>query len=76
MPSNTAAWLTERAAPLEVKPAPYEPPCENEIVIKTNAVAINPVDWAIQARGESLFPWIIYPCILGGDVAELLIAIS
>ena len=70
MPSNTAAWLTAaKANPLEVKSAPYTSPHENEIVIKNGAVAVNPVDWALQAMGEALFPWIVYPCILGEDVA-------
>jgi NADPH:quinone reductase-like Zn-dependent oxidoreductase len=69
MPTNTAAWLTtEKATPLEVKEAPYTSPGENEIVIKNRAVAINPVDWAIQARGNAVFP-LSYPAILGLDVA-------
>lgn len=70
MPANSAAWLiAEKATPLEVKSAPYTSPGENEILIKNGAVAINPVDWAIQARGSALFPWVQYPIILGGDVA-------
>jgi len=48
MPSNTAAWLTaEKATPLEVKPAPYTPPRENEIVVRNRAVAINIIDRAV-----------------------------
>ncbi|KAI9731740.1 MAG: hypothetical protein M1834_004529 [Cirrosporium novae-zelandiae] len=69
MPSNTAAWLTAAKAPLEVKSAPYTSPGENEVVIKNGAVAINPVDWAIQAVGTALFSWITYPTILGQDIA-------
>jgi hypothetical protein len=70
MPSNTAAWLTaSQATPLEIKSAPYTSPGENEILIKNGAVAINPVDWAIQARGSTMFSWVQYPAILGGDVA-------
>lgn len=69
-PSNTAAWLTAaQATPLEVQEAPYTSPGENEVLIKNGAVAINPVDWAIQARGDALFSWIPYPAILGSDVA-------
>jgi NADPH:quinone reductase-like Zn-dependent oxidoreductase len=56
MPSNTAAWLAAKASPLEVKPAPYTSLRENEIIIKNGAVAINPVDWAIQDTGEACFP--------------------
>lgn len=76
MPCNTAAWLTaEKATPLEVKAAPYTAPRENEIVVKNRAVAINPVDWAMQTMGKALFSWTKYPYILGmnfaGEVAEV-----
>ena len=67
MPSNTAAWQSAIGAKLEVKPAPYTPPSENEVVIKNGAVAINPVDWILQDR--PMFPWLQYPAILGHDVA-------
>jgi NADPH:quinone reductase-like Zn-dependent oxidoreductase len=68
--SNSAAWqVAPEANPLEVKPAPYRSPLETEIVIKNKAVAINPVDWAIQKMGSKFFPWIVYPTILGQDVA-------
>ena len=69
MPTNTATWLRAKAAPLEVAPAPYPSPEDNEIIIQNAAVAINPVDWAIQAMGESLFPWLTFPLTLGSDVA-------
>jgi len=70
MPSNTAAWLiADKATPLEIKEAPYTSPSENEIAIKNRAVAINPVDYAIQLRGQSLFSHLKYPLILGFDVA-------
>lgn len=69
MPSNTAAWLTARGAPLEVKSAPYTQPGENEVVVKNGAVAINIVDWGLQDMGETLFPWFTCPHVLGEDVA-------
>jgi len=72
MPSNTAAWLTgERAILLEVKSSPYTSPKDNEIVVKSGAVAINPVDWAIQAAGSRVpaFSFVKYPCVLGTDIA-------
>ena len=77
MPTNTAAWLTaDKANPLEVKEAPYTKPGENEIVIKNGAVAINPVDWATQARGNAIFSWLTYPTILGSDVAGQVVEIG
>ncbi len=69
MPSNAAAWLTAaKANPFEVKSEPYTSASENDIVIKSGAVAINPFDWMIQHMGDALFP-LPYPSILGFDVA-------
>ena len=69
-PSNTAAWLTsEKSTPLKVDTAPYQSPSSNELVIRAHAVAINPVDWAMQSMGNALFPLLKYPHILGHDVA-------
>ncbi len=67
MPTNTAAWLGAKHAKLEVRPAPYTPPRENEIVVKNHAVAINPLDWIIQVAG--VYRWIKYPFVLGSDLA-------
>jgi NADPH:quinone reductase-like Zn-dependent oxidoreductase len=69
MPSNSAAWLTKVRNDLEVKSAPYTSPAEHQIVIKNKAVAINPVDWGVQAKGDVIFPWLSYPYIGGSDVA-------
>ncbi len=69
MPTNTAAWLPARQAQLEVKPAPYTSPRENEIVVENRAVAVNPLDWILQLTGHLIFPWIKYPFILGADLA-------
>ena len=43
-PSNNAVWLPAKRARLEVKPAPYTTPRENEIVVKNHAVAVNPIE--------------------------------
>lgn len=69
-PANRAAWLTgKQNEPLEVKTAPYTQPGQHEIVVKTRAIAINPVDASKQAMGDMMFGWIKYPFILGDDVA-------
>jgi len=66
---NTAAWMTAaKAKPLEVKPAPYTSPGENEIVVKNAAIAFNPTDWALQEMGDALMK-VSYPFIGGNDVA-------
>jgi NADPH:quinone reductase-like Zn-dependent oxidoreductase len=77
VPSNFAAWLiAEKAYPLEVKPAEYTRASDNEIVVKTAAIALNPVDRARQAMGSALFPWTKYPTILGSDVAGEVVEIG
>jgi len=68
-PSNTAAWLVAKYAKLEVKPAPYTAPRENEIVVKNHAVAINPLDWMKQVGGNFMYGWLKYPFVLGSDLA-------
>ncbi len=69
-PTNYAAWLiTSKASKLEVKSAPYTSPASNQVVIKTAAVAINPVDHIKMDMGEVLYSWVNYPLILGYDVA-------
>jgi NADPH:quinone reductase-like Zn-dependent oxidoreductase len=53
--SNKAAWIKEKQGkPLVVDSAPYEKPGKEEMIVKTNAVAINPVDWKIQDYGIPL----------------------
>jgi NADPH:quinone reductase-like Zn-dependent oxidoreductase len=70
MPSNRAAWLLfKKGLALQVKSAPFTSPPADHILVKTHAVAINPIDWIIQLRGDIGFTWLKYPCILGFDVA-------
>jgi len=69
MPTNTAAWLGAPRARLEVKPAPYTHPREDEIVVKNHAVAINPLDWILQVVGKLIYRWIKYPFVIGTDLA-------
>lgn len=66
--TNNAAYLTAKATSLEIKPAPHPTPADDEVVITTRAVAINPVDNFIQEIGTG-FPGITLPAIPGFDVA-------
>lgn len=67
MPSNSAAWLVaEKAHPLKIQTAPYNIPGDKEVLVKNAALAINPVDWALQA--SAIFP-LKYPAIPGADIA-------
>lgn len=66
-PKNAAAYATApQSPPFQILDAPYPHPKDDEIVIKTAAVAINPVDWKLQA--SPLYP-LPYPFILGSDTA-------
>ncbi|KAJ9661777.1 hypothetical protein H2198_001742 [Neophaeococcomyces mojaviensis] len=77
-PKNEAAYLvSNKAAVLEVRSAPYTRPASNEITIRTHAVAINPVDHMIQSQGTTLmFPWLTYPVLLGCDVAGIVVEVG
>lgn len=71
---NKAAWLNSpKERPLKIDDAPMPTPNPNEVVIRTRAVAINPVDWAIQATG--MFP-VNYPFIGGHDAAGDITAVG
>jgi NADPH:quinone reductase-like Zn-dependent oxidoreductase len=69
VPTNTAAWINAKNAELEVGPAPYTPPGDDQIVIRNRAVAINPLDWIIQVAGSLAYRWLSYPTVLGSDTA-------
>jgi NADPH:quinone reductase-like Zn-dependent oxidoreductase len=69
MPANAAAWINAKHARLEVKPAPYTPPGDDQIVIRNRAVAVNPLDWIIQVDGSLTYRWLTYPTVLGSDTA-------
>lgn len=68
-PASTAAWMRERRGAIEIGPATYTPPREQEIVVKNHAVAVNPLDWQIQRAGNFLYRWLKYPAVLGTDLA-------
>ncbi|KAM0326684.1 hypothetical protein ACHAQA_006554 [Verticillium albo-atrum] len=65
-PTNQAAWIDSKGAPLRVGEAPMPTPGEGDIVIRSRAVAINPLDWHMQDWGVFIKEW---PSIFGCDVA-------
>ncbi|RDW57450.1 hypothetical protein BP6252_13788 [Coleophoma cylindrospora] len=74
MPTNTAAWLTTaQAHPLDLQPAPLGIPSTHQILVKTHAVAINPIDTKLQSH--AIYP-LTYPTILGEDLAGTVIAVG
>ena len=76
MSTNSAAYLPAATKRLEVKEAPYPTLGEDQILIQNRAVAINPVDIAIQQRGTDLFSWLQFPYILGFDCAGDVVAVG
>ena len=69
-PANEAAYIPAKIAPaLNVTPAPYTSAPADGITIKTHAVAINPIDWLIQQKGDLMYTHLIYPAVIGIDVA-------
>lgn len=68
--NNNAAWTNEvQANPLQVKESPYPSVGANELLVKNHAVAINPLEVALQDHGQYMFQWIQYPFIYGSDLA-------
>lgn len=72
---NSAAYLPHPRHPLSVDSAPFPNCNDNELIIQTEYVAINPVDWKIQLSDGSRFG-IKYPVILGQDVAGTVIEVG
>ncbi|MGY2896651.1 zinc-binding alcohol dehydrogenase family protein [Deinococcus sp. UYEF24] len=68
-PNNTAAWFVQDRPGLEVGPIPYTPPRAGELVVRTHAVAVNPVDWLIPIIRRFAYPWLKSPAVLGLDLA-------
>lgn len=74
--SNTAAILTQTAQPLEVGEVALPSPANDQVLIETRAVAINPYDVARQTFGPAVFPWVKLPAVLGGDAAGVITAVG
>jgi NADPH:quinone reductase-like Zn-dependent oxidoreductase len=72
-PHHQAAYLDGIAIPLRISSAPTLAPGPSQILIKTAAVAINPVDWKMQDTGRALSA---YPFILGRDLAGHVVAVG
>lgn len=76
MPSNKAAILPSDLAPLTVTSVPYPSCPADSLIIAPSALAINPVDWGIQAMGRALFPFLTYPRTIGSDLAGSVISVG
>ncbi len=66
---NSALWLPRRGARFEVAPAPYTSPSRDEVVVRVRAVAVNPVDGIPGLAYRLVLPWLMFPAVVGSDVA-------
>ena len=66
MSEHRALFLPEKQAPFVVRSVPTYKPGPGELLIKVEAAALAPVDWAIQSMGILVEK---YPVILGFDAA-------
>lgn len=75
-PSNAAAWLKKGSSKLEVGSAPYTTPAKGQLVVKTHAIALNPIDYSIPIIAGLAFPWIKYPFIMGTDMSGTVVEVG
>ncbi len=76
MSTNSAAWLPEARADLVVGPAEMPVPGPGELLVRTRAVAVNPLDDVKQWTGNLMYRWLPYPAVLGEDVAGEVVAVG
>lgn len=72
--NNLAAWQRQPGKPLSIAPAELPTLAHNAILVKNDAVAINPLDYILQDM--ALLPWLDYPAIIGSDVAGTIVAVG
>ena len=65
MTDNTALWLSSKRAAFTVGAAPFPTAQSGEIVIRTRAIAVNPMDRLVQTSGDLMTPYLHYPAIVG-----------
>lgn len=61
---------------MTIEPAPMPTPGPNEVIVKTEVIALNPMDWMIQTMGPDLFSFLQYPFIGGTDVVGEVVEIG
>ncbi|KAI5356650.1 putative GroES-like superfamily, alcohol dehydrogenase-like, NAD(P)-binding domain superfamily [Septoria linicola] len=72
--ANTAAWLmSKQERPLVIAEAPIPAPKPRGVLIRVHAIALNPVDAAIQNAG---LLWEEYPLIIGSDLAGKIVEVG
>ena len=68
--------ITAKGQPLTVSAAPMPKPGAGEILVRNRAIALNPFDGVVKTLGSVVTAWVIYPAILGSDVAGEVVAVG
>lgn len=73
-PQNIAAWIRVPMGNLESGEAPYYKPGPGEVLIKNEAICMQPFD--ARARKEAYMKSLPYPFILGNSIAGTIAAVG
>lgn len=76
MTGNTAHWLSSKRAATTLGAAPFPSAQADELVIRTRAVAVSPMDRLVRTSGGLMTSYLHDPAILGSDVAGDVVAIG
>jgi NADPH:quinone reductase-like Zn-dependent oxidoreductase len=76
MTSNSALWIQSKRAAFTLGAAPFPSAQSGEIIIRTRAIAVNPMDRLVQTSGDLMTPYLHYPAIVGSDVAGEVVAVG
>lgn len=66
---QSALLLGSRQGAFNVGTIPVSQPAANEVLIRVEATALNPIDWKIQKYGIVVEK---YPAVLGSDIAGVI----
>lgn len=75
-PQRAALWLPSWRGASQVSSAPARSPAEHEIVVRSRAVAVNPIDGLNGFARRIVLPWLRYPTVLGTDVAGEVVGVG
>ncbi len=73
---NRALWLETARGPFSIRVAPMPEPGPGEVVIRAQAVAVNPLDVIGGSVRRLVTPWLRYPTVLGSDVAGVVVDVG
>ena len=76
MPNHAALLLPAKRADLLVADLPDVAPGPGEIAVRARAVAVNPFDRLIRTIGDLIAGYLVYPAVLGTDVAGEVVAVG